>query len=168
MLYEPQFGSIETLCQEIFRSFFHGQNIQIETLYTEGMQTPIIVARQDRRSGTLELHSNDDRFLTPVIVSVNTITMGVNADDDASDLQRACRYALRQAQQLQVNIPGGGSIAVLEVSTQPAKANDWQTATSVVQYASLPKEAVRYEAIYRMLIRPPDQSTITNRFMPRH
>jgi hypothetical protein len=171
VIYDPEsppvFGSVETLCQEIFRDYFAGQNITIETLYTEGMQTPIIVGRQDRRSGTLALHSNDDRFLLSAIVSVNTITMGPDADDDAAYLQEACRLALRRAQRLQLDIPNGGVINTLEVSTHPAKANDWQTATSVVQYASLPKEAVRFESIYRMLIRPPEQSTIINPFLPR-
>ena len=78
-----------------------------------------------------------------------------------------CRYALRRAQQQQLSIPGCGSIAVMQVSTHPAKVSDWQTSTSVVQYSSLPKNVARYEIIIRLLVRPPNQSTITNRFMPR-
>lgn len=163
----PHFGSVDELVRVVFEQFFTGQNVNVYTLFSENMQTPAIVARRDRRSGTLALQSRDDRFMQPAIIMVSTITDGSDADEMGEELQEMCRYALRQAQQLQVSIPGCGSIAVLEGSTHPAKVADWQTSTSVVQYASLPKNAVRYEAIYRLLIRPPDQNTITNRFKPQ-
>jgi hypothetical protein len=131
------------------------------------MLTPAIVARRDRRSGTLALHSRDDRFMQSIILMVTTITNGPDADEEGEELQEMCRYALRQAQQMQLSIPGSGSIAVMEVSTNPARVSDWATSTSVVQYTSLPKNAVRYEQIVRLLLRPPAQSTITNRFKPR-
>lgn len=163
----PVFGSVDDMVLEIFRQFFAGQDVHIATLYSEDMPTPAVVARRDRRSGTLALASRDDRYLQPAIISVNTVTNGFDADEAGEELQEMCRFALRQAQQLQVSIPGGGSIAVIAASTHPAKANDWQTATSVVQYASLPKGAVRYESVYRLLVRPPAQSTLTNRFKPQ-
>jgi hypothetical protein len=163
----PFFGSVDELVRVVFEQFFAGQDVNIYTLFSENMQTPAIVARRERRSGTLALQSRDDRFMQPAIIMVSTITDGPDADEMGEELQEMCRYALRQAQQLQVSIPGCGSIAVLEGSTHPAKVADWQTSTSVVQYASLPKNAVRYEAIYRLLIRPPDQNTITNRFKPQ-
>lgn len=162
----PIFGSADELVRKVFENFFAGQDIHIYTTFSENMQTPAIVARRDRRSGTLALHSQDDRFLQPTILMVSTITAGVDADEEGEELQEMCRYALRKAQQDQVSFPGCGHIAVLEASTHPAKVSDWQTSTSVVQYASLPKGAVRYEAIYRLLVRPPAQSTITNRFKP--
>ena len=170
MLHEgstPIFGSADELVRKIFESFFANQDVHFYSTYSESMQVPAIVARRDRRSGTLALHSQDDRFMQPVILMVSTITDGPDADEMAEELQEMCRYALRQAQQLQVSIPGCGSIAVLEASTHPAKVSDWQTSTSVVQYASLPKGAVRYESIFRLLIRPPAQDTITNRFKPQ-
>lgn len=163
----PFFGSVDELVRVVFEQFFAGQDVNIYTLFSENMQTPAIVARRERRSGTLALQSRDDRFMQPAIIMVSTITDGPDADEMGEELQEMCRYALRQAQQLQVSIPGCGSIAVLEGSTHPAKVADWQTSTSVVQYASLPKNAVRYEAIYRLLIRPPDQNTVTNRFKPQ-
>jgi hypothetical protein len=162
----PVFGSVDELLREVFTQFFSTQGVHVYTLFSENMQTPAIVARRDRRSGTLALQSRDDRFMQPAIVMVSTITDGPDGDEQGEELQEMCRYALRQAQQLQVSIPGCGSIAVIEGSTHPAKVADWQTSTSVVQYASLPKSAVRYESIYRLLVRPPDQSTITNRFKP--
>lgn len=163
----PIFGSVDELVRKIFESFFQGQDVNIYSIFSENMKTPAIVARRDRRSGTLALASRDDRFMESAIVMISTITNGPDADEEGEELAEMCRYALRQAQQLQVSIPGCGSIAVMQVSTHPAKVSDWQTSTSVVQYASLPKNAVRYELIVRLLLRPPDQSTITNRFKPQ-
>lgn len=163
----PIFGSVDELIRTIFVDFFAGQDVHVYTLFTENMQTPAIVSRRDRRSGTLALGTKDDRFMQPSIIMVSTVTDGPDGDEMGEELQEMCRYALRRAQQLQISVPGCGSIAVLEGSTHPAKVADWQTSTSVVQYASLPKNAVRYEAIYRLLVRPPDQSTITNRFKPQ-
>lgn len=167
MIDTPIFGSADELVRKVFENFFAGQDVHAYSVFSENMQTPAIVARRDRRSGTLALQSRDDRFIQPVIVMVSTITSGVDADEEGEELQEMCRYALRQAQQQQLVIPGCGHIAAMEASTHPAKVSDWQTSTSVVQYASLPKGAVRYESIYRLLIRPPAQSTITNRFKPQ-
>lgn len=163
----PVFGSVDELLRVTLEQFFAGQNVHVYTLFSENMTLPAVIARRDRRTGTLALRSRDDRFLMPAIVMLSTITDGPDGDELGEELQEMCRYALRQAQQMQVSIPGCGSIAVLEGSTHPAKVADWQTSTSVVQYASLPKNAVRYEAIYRLLVRPPDQQTITNRFKPQ-
>jgi hypothetical protein len=163
----PMFGSLDELVREVLEKFFQGQDVHIYSTFTENMQTPAIVARRERRSGTLAMHTRDDRFMQSAIVMVTTITNGADADEEAEELQEMCRYALRQAQQMQVSIPGCGSIAVIEESTHPSKVSDWQTSTSVVQYASLPKNACRYEAIFRVLVRPPAQDTITNRFKPQ-
>lgn len=163
----PIFGSVDELVRKIFEDFFAGQDVHIYSGYSENMQTPAIVARRERRSGTLALHSRDDRFMQPAILMVSTITNGIDADEEGEELQEMCRYALRQAQIRQTSYPNCGHIAVMEASTHPSKVSDWQTSTSVVQYASLPKGAVRYESIFRLLVRPPAQSTITNRFKPQ-
>lgn len=171
MLHEtstPYFGSVDELVRQVFAKFFESQeDVHVYSVFSENMQTPAIIARRDRKSGTLALSTRDDRFMQSAIIMVSTITEGPDADEMGEELQEMCRYALRQAHQLQVSIPGCGSIAVISESVHPAKVSDWQTSTSVVQYASLPKNAVRYEAIYRLLIRPPAQDTITNRFKPQ-
>lgn len=163
----PYFGSVDELLREIFTQFFAGQEVHVYTTFQENMQTPAIIARRDRKSGTLALATKDDRFLQSAIVMVSTITDGPDADEMGEELMEMCRYALRQAQQLQVSVPGCGSIAVFEESIHSSKVADWQTSSSVVQYASLPKNAVRYEIAARLLIRPPAQETITNRFKPQ-
>lgn len=168
-MYEPtpHFGSVDELMREIFEKFFQGQDVYVYTTFQENMKTPAIIARRDRKSGTLALATKDDRFMQSAIVMVSTITDGPDADEMGEELQEMCRYALRQAQQMQVSVPGCGSIAVMEESMHPSKVADWQTSTSVVQYASLPKNAARYETVFRLLIRPPAQDTITNRFKPQ-
>ncbi|MGZ4659749.1 MAG: hypothetical protein ACXVYB_00560 [Arthrobacter sp.] len=163
----PYFGSVDELVRKVLEGFFAGQNIHVHTTFSENMLMPAIVARRDRRSGTLALASRDDRFMESAIIMISTITDGPDADEQGEELSQMCLYALRQAQQKQLAIPGCGSIAVMQVSTHPAKVSDWQTSTTVVQYASLPKDTVRYEIIARILVRPPDQSTITNRFKPQ-
>ena len=168
-MYEPTpyFGSVDELLREIFTKFFQDQDVHVYTTFQENMKTPAIIARRDRKSGTLALSTRDDRFMQSAIVMISTITDGPDADEMGEELQEMCRYALRQAQQLQVSIPGCGTIAVYQESMHPSKVADWQTSTSVVQYASLPKNAVRYETVARLLIRPPAQDTITNRFKPQ-
>lgn len=163
----PYFGSVDELLREILTQFFVGQDVYVYTTFQENMQTPAIIARRDRKSGTLALATKDDRFMQSAIAMISTITEGPDADEMGEELQEMCRYALRQAQQLQLSVPGCGSIAVYEESMHPSKVADWQTSTSVVQYASLPKNAVRYETVVRLLVRPPAQDTITNRFKPQ-
>ena len=163
----PHFGSVDELVREILTNFFASQDVHVYTTFSENMQTPAIIARRDRKSGTLALATKDDRFMQSAIIMISTITDGPDADEMGEELQEMCRWALRQAQQMQVSIPGCGSIAVLEESMHPAKVADWQTSTSVVQYASLPKNAARYETIFRLLVRPPNPDTITNRFKPQ-
>lgn len=163
----PHFGSVDELVREILTQFFVGQDVHVYTTFSENMQTPAIIARRDRKSGTLALASRDDRFMQSSIIMVSTLTEGPDADEMGEELQEMCRYALRQAQQMQVSVPGCGSIAVMQESIHPSKVSDWQTSSSVVQYASLPKNAARYETIFRLLVRPPNQDTITNRFKPQ-
>ena len=163
----PHFGSVDELLRVIFTQFFTGQQVYVYTTFQENMQTPCIIARRDRKSGTLALATRDDRFMQSAIIMVSTITDGPDADEMGEELMEMCRYALRQAQQMQVSVPGCGSIAVFEESIHSSKVSDWQTSSSVVQYASLAKNAARYEIAGRILVRPPAQDTITNRFKPQ-
>ena len=131
-MYEPtpHFGSVDELVREIFTNFFTGQDVHVYTTFQENMQTPAVIARRDRKSGTLALATRDDRFMESAIVMVSTITEGPDADELGEELQQMCRYALRQAQQQQVSIPGCGSIAVLQESIHPSRVADWQTSPS--------------------------------------
>ena len=161
----PVFGSTDELIFQVLKKFFEGQDVHVGTLYSEDLKPPLVIARRERRSGGITESITDDRFMQSSLVSVSTIAEGVDADTVAEELQEAVRIALRQAQLDQVVIPDGGSITRITNSTVPSRVSDYATSTGVVQYASLPQGQVRYEAIYRLIVRPPNQSTITNRFL---
>lgn len=165
-IFLPAFGNTDRLLMAIFREFFAGQNIPIRTLYAEGIELPAIIARRERRSGAGDMNVGDDRFLESAVVSVNTLTSGLEAESDGADLQDMCRLALRQAQMEQKSYPGLGHIARIENSTSASRVADWATSTGVVQYATLPKGVIRYESIFRLLLRPPVTGSVNNRFRP--
>jgi len=162
----PTFGSVDDLMLAVFKDFFTGQDIHIGTLFTPAIEPPVIIVRRERRSGQASIDSDDDRFIHSAIVSVNTITSGPDSDALGEELQEACRIAIREAQQNQKAVPGCGSISAITNSIEPSRVSDWATSTGVVQFASLPKGWTRYESVYRFLIRPPEQSTVHNRFLP--
>lgn len=161
----PVFGAAEDLLLGIFREYFQGKDVTVTSEFSEGLALPAVVARADRRSGTTSFQTKDARFLRPVIISVSTIASGADADLLASQLSEATKLALLQAQLTQQVVPNAGYISYIENSTPPTRVSDWQTSTAVVQYASLPKGATRYEAVYRLMIRPPEQITINNPFV---
>ncbi|MBT2587948.1 hypothetical protein [Arthrobacter sp. ISL-95] len=162
----PVFGSTDRLILAILREFFAGQGIHIGTQFTEGMSTPAIIAARERRSGNGEGRTPDDRFIEPAVISINTLTSGLEAMSDGADLQEMCRVALRQAQLKQKVYPGLGHISKIENSTAASRTSDWATSTGVVQYATLPKGVVRFESVFRLLIRPPATGSVNNRFRP--
>lgn len=161
------FGSSEKLILTIFSEFFKDQpEIHVGGLFAEDIKPPMVIARRERKaSGNSSFVSHDDRYLAAAIFSVNTITDGYDADAVGEELQEACRVALRQAQQDQVEVPDGGSLSVITNWTNPARINDWADSTGVVQYSTLPRGWVRTESMWRILIRPPEQSTVQNRFL---
>ena len=163
----PTFGSVDGLMLAIMRDFFvESPNVHIGSLYSAGLNPPMVIVRRERRSGTPSIDSTDDRYIQAAIVSVNTITEGADADELGEQLQEACRIAIREAQQNQKVVPGFGVISKITNSVEPSRVADWATSTGQVQYASLPKNWVRYESVYRLLIRPPDQALVHNPFMP--
>lgn len=161
----PIFGSADELMLGILRPFFAGQEVHIGTLFASGLEPPVIIARRERRSGTQVIDVRDDRFVQAAVVSINTITAGIDADEIGEELQEACRIAIRQAVINQTVVPGAGHITRLENAIVPSRVADWATSTGVVQYSSLPKGWVRYESVYRLIIAPPSQELSTNRFV---
>lgn len=164
----PIFGSLERLMLGIFEPYFEGTDVNVTPLFEEGMALPCVVARNDPAAGSARAFRADFRFLRPAILSVDTITTGINADDDAAILQEACRIAMQEAWEQQIVVPGVGYIAKIENSTSASRKSDWATSTGPVQYASLPRGATRYEANYRLLVRPDqDQANVDNPYV-RH
>lgn len=151
----PSFGPVEDLMIGILRPFFAGKGVTVYPEYEEGMQLPAVVPIHSRRSGTTPFSGGDIRFTQPAIVEMNTICDGPDSDDLNADLQEACRIALVQAWMKQTVIPSVGSINRIDNSTKATHVSDWATSTGVVQYANLPAGANRYEAVYRLILRPP-------------
>lgn len=164
---EPIFGSINNLLMGVLRGYFAGQDIHIGTTLSEGILDegrPIIVARRNRRASDMA-STKDDRFTRSLVVGVETLTYGADADELGEQLQEACARALTQAQRSQIVIPDGGSLSEIRNNTDPSRASDWATSTGVVQYASLPKGWIRYESLWQLVVRPPVQGTVTNPFI---
>jgi hypothetical protein len=160
----PVQGSTDEMLFQIFSEFFAGKGVHVGTLYSEDLTPPLVLARRERRSGAIGLQA-DERFESSAIITVNAITEGLDADEEAEELQEACRIALLQAFTEQRVYPNGGSISLLKVASPASRVSDWATSTGVVQYAALPTGWTRHESVWRLMIRPPKQSTITNRFL---
>lgn len=162
----PVFGHVEDLMLGLLRPFFEGQDVYIASVFEEGMPLPVIVGRQDRKSGAVSHFVSDNRFLMPALLSVDTITGGPDADQDGADLQEAVRICIHEAWLNQTVVPGVGYLSAIENSTKPARVADWATSTGAVQYAQLPRGAVRYESNYRLILRPDsNQANVTNPFV---
>lgn len=161
----PMHGSVDELILKVLGDFFAEHGIHVGSLYSEEIEPPMILARAERRSGGMADSIHDDRFLYPALISVSTITSGVDADQIGEELQEAVRIALRQAQLDQIVVPNGGTISQITNNSLPSRVSDYATSTGIVQYASLPQGWVRWESIWRIVVRPPEQSTITNRFL---
>ena len=150
----PVFGPIEDLALGILRPYFEGTDVHVASTFVEGLPLPVVVARQDKKSGSMTHFSRDARFMRTALLSIDTICEGVDADQDASYLQEAVTHAIIQAWKNQTVVPGVGYISQIENIGNASRASDWATSTGVVQYASLPQGAVRYDSTMRLYIRP--------------
>lgn len=159
------FGPVDDLIRGIFLRFFEGKGVGVHTEFQPNYKAPYVVGRRERRSGLASQTPGDERVAIPAVVLVNTVTGGPDADEQNDYLQEATRLALFQARSEQIVIPGCGVINDITNAVPAARVNDWATSTGVVQYASMPNDLVRYEAIYRLIIRPPARSTIINPFI---
>lgn len=161
----PVFGAVEDLMLGVLRPFFTGTDVKVEAAYYEGMRLPAVIPLHARRSGGVTYQNADQAFTEAALIEVNTICEGVDADLWNAELQEACRHALILAQRNQLVVPGVGVINRIQASTKATRQTDWATATGLVQYATLPAGAVRYEAVYKLLLRPDPNASTTNRYL---
>lgn len=162
----PNFGPVEDLLLNILRDYFSGTDITVASVFREGMTLPAIVARQDKKSGTSNIYASDPRFFRVALVSVDVVCEGPDADQDASLLHEAVKDALVNAWFSQLIVEGVGYIAKIENIGTPSRSADWATSTGVVQYASLPQGAVRFDNTFRLFIRPDQDQTRAREFNP--
>lgn len=168
-LYYPVFGPAEDLVLGILRPHFArvkqagGPEVHVYTDYQEDMKTPGVLCLNTRRTGIDAYSTNDEQFIRSVVLEVNTFADGIEPEKDAADLQESVRHALMDAQRRQVIIPGVGVITKVTSPVMATRQTDWATASGPTQYAKLPFGAARYEARFRILVRP--DSTYTNKFL---
>ena len=168
-LYYPAFGASEDLVVGLLRPYFDrlvkagGPDVRVYTNYEDGMVMPCVLAINTRRTGIDAYAVKDEPWIRSVVLEVNTLASGRNADEDAAKLQEAIRHVFMNAQRNQIIVPNVGYINRLSSSVMATRQTDWATSSGPTQYAKLPHGASRYEARYRMLIRPP--STYDNKFL---
>lgn len=169
----PVFGPIHRLGLAIVRDWLDGVThdgvpITVGSRIPADMSEslPFVMVRADRRAGGQARQSGDERFLRSSLLSIETFTVGVNAENDGYALQESIRLGLWQAWKNQVSVPDAGSISTIISSSDASLVSDYATSTGVVQYASLPKNAARTEQIFQVFVRPPNQASIVNPFIP--
>lgn len=143
----PEFGSAEDLFQGILRRYF-GDRVPVKTLFDSDGGTPLLVVRGQRRSGIFA-GSGSQKFDRRRVMAVEALTSGLEADREGAQLLEAVEDALLRAKNEQWVIPNAGFLRWYEITSPPSRVSDWATATSVVQYAALPKGWVRWEMIVR-------------------
>lgn len=160
----PVFGQAEDLFLAILRDYFqHRPDITVRERYAEGMTLPLIVPTHRNRAGVVGYMNPHDRWLRSAIMEVSTFIDGPDRDQMNGYLQEACRHALFDAQEKQIEYPGIGVINQIQGGTYARPENDWATTTHAVQYAKLPNNVSRYETTYRLLVRP--STTFVNPFL---
>lgn len=159
----PVFGSAEKIALTIFREQFEPMGIKVADLHSKDIDTPLILVRSSRASGATANIPDDSRFIRSIRLTVSAIMNGPNADDYCSKLLEACQHVVINAWHNQTVVPNAGSITHIDDFSEPTRVTDFQTATNIVQYASLPRGVVRYEQVFGLLIRP--DTTHSNPFL---
>lgn len=165
----PSAGSPQRLIVGILRPWFSEfPHIKVGTLIPQDMSEamPFVLVRTDRRTGRESGVSRDERFLRTARIGVEVFTSGLDAEATGYDIEESAQLAIFHAHRNQIVVPGVGSISAITSSTNIARVSDYATSTGVVQYASLPKGAVRHEAVYQFLVRPPVGGAKNNAFVP--
>lgn len=160
------FGPVEDLALTILRDYFKDADVNVASVFREDMRLPAVVARQDKKSGTSNVYATDPRFNRVSLVSIDVICEGPDADQDAPMLHEAVKDAFMRAWFDQTTVEGVGYIQKIENIGTPSRSSDWATSTGVVQYASLPQGAVRYDNTMRIFIRPDQTQSRVRKLNP--
>lgn len=165
----PVFGTVENLMLGLLRPWFArveaagGPKVHVYSEYQANMITPYVLVLNTRRTGIEAYETKDDEWARAAVLEVNTICSGPNAEDDCGKLQESVRHCLLEAHRNQTVVPNAGVINQVTTPTLATRQTDWASASGPVQYAKLPIGESRYEARYRMIIRP--ASTYENKFI---
>lgn len=148
----------------ILREYFADRDdVHIYATLSEGMNLPAIVPLSANRAGMVAYQTPEDMWVRSGIIELSTIADGPDRDLIAAHLQEAARHALYEAWYHQRDYPDFGVINKISNSNFARPETDWATTSHAVQYSRLPHGASRYEARYRILVRP--SVTYTNPFL---
>lgn len=161
----PEFGAVEDLIQGVLLRYFRG-TIPVKTMYDGTGPTPMIVSRAQRRAGVFT-GMGQSKYNRRRVLEIEAFTSGLEADADGAYLLEACEHALILARDEQWVVPGVGYLQAFQIMSPATRVADWATATSVVQYASLPKGWVRHEMIVRVRYGPDVGRASGNPFIMR-
>lgn len=128
--------------------------IGVYSQHHKDLQTPLILVSSSRSSGAQGSITNDYRFMRSVRVAISAILIAPNSDKTGFQMLEACRHIMHQAWWDQTVVPNVGVIAKINNAAEPSRVSDFQSASNIVQYPSLPKEAVRFEQAFNILLRP--------------
>lgn len=160
----PIFRPGEELALGLLKPVFEPMGIVVVDQHTKDTPLPMILARTSRSSGMNGNIPGDSRFLRSLKLQITAIMDGVNADRRCAELLEAIQHVIFNAWHDQTVVPGVGSIAHFDQFTEPSRVTDFQTATNIVQYASLPRGDARYEQTFNILVRP-DPNSRSNEFV---
>lgn len=139
----------------ILREYFQDRSdVHVYERYSEDMELPAVIPLSANRSGMVAYQTPADQWVRSGIVELNTIASGPDRDWLNAQLQEACRHAIYEAWHKQKDYPNYGVINKVSNSNYARPESDWATSSHAVQYAKLPNGASRYEARYRLLVRP--------------
>lgn len=150
----PIFSPGEELGLGLLTPIFEPMGIKVVDQHTKDTSLPLILVRSSRQSGATGNLPEDPRFLRSYKLTITAIMDGLNADSRCADLLEAVQHVIMMAWHNQTVVPGVGSIAHFDSFTEPSRVSDFQTATNIVQYASLPRGDARYEQVFNILVRP--------------
>lgn len=160
----PVFGSPVDLIMTILEPL-KAKGVHIYPAFEDNMILPAVIPLLSRRSGQAGFAAASVVHTRVALLELNTITDGPDADELADQLQEAARKLILEAWLNQTEVPGAGVINRIDNSTMATAVSDWQTSSGVVQYANLPNGAQRFEAVYRLLLRPPRSTQPLNPFI---
>lgn len=151
IMQEAQFYPFEDLLIKMFERGL--PDLNFSTYISENIQFPAVVGSRFTRSTGW---SGDPRFIDSGPVRINVFTEQPNADGKGYFISEAIRVMMMKAHTERWHFPGTGSILSIRMEAEPTDANDWMTASGIVQFADLPKGVSRFETIYYMTVRRPN------------
>ena len=149
-----EFMPFEDMLLSLFRRGL--PSIKMHTLIppSDFLEFPFVLARRMQPVG---FWNGDPRFLDKGRVAVSVFAEDPNGENKAILISEAIRVMFAKATKERWKFPGISSIVNIRMLQEPNRVADWATATGPVQFADLPGNVWRAEALYDFTVRRPDR-----------